>query len=129
MTNLPSGRITGVIREQRGVALKIKGSTSRGYWYVAIIGETINGPFGTETTARRVLSGNKRTHSKTMHLCKVSGIPKNYEDKYPFKNGDAVLFMGEIEQMPGHAVIALKDGRVLSGYDSEWFERIADEDA
>lgn len=40
-----------------------------------------------------------------------------YDDKgYPFKKDEIVLFLGEIEQMPGHCIIANKAGKVLWGY-------------
>jgi SOS-response transcriptional repressor LexA len=48
---------------------------------------------------------------------------------YPFKDGDTVVVLGEIDQMPGHAVIALNDGRVLFGWDIEYFRKLTDEEA
>lgn len=63
------------------------------------------------------------------YLCQVSNIPKGYLESYPFKNGDIVLMLGEIEQMPGHVAIALKDGRVLFGYHAENFRKLSMEEA
>jgi hypothetical protein len=38
----------------------------------------------------------------------VSGLPEGFS--YPFKNGETVLVFGEVENMPGHVVLATKDG-------------------
>jgi hypothetical protein len=56
-------------------------------------------------------------------LCRVD-LPRGYEDHYPFATGDTVLMLGEIEQMPGHVAVALRDGRVLFGYHAEDFCRL-----
>lgn len=51
----------------------------------------------------------------------VFEVEKEYEDLYPFINGEVVLFLGEIIQMPGHCIVAKKDGRVLWGYHTDYF--------
>lgn len=64
-----------------------------------------------------------------MTLAKVQ-FPKVYAEyapMYPFKDGDTVLLLGEIENMPGHVAVALKDGRVLGGFHPELF-RVLSED-
>jgi len=66
---------------------------------------------------------------KCPYLCVVEDLPEGYKDKYPFKEGDTVLMMGEVEQMPGHVVIATKDGKVLFGYHAENFRRLTQEEA
>lgn len=52
--------------------------------------------------------------------------PKGYENHFPWKSGDSLLFLGEISNMPGHCVIADKSGKVYYGYHTENFVR-ADE--
>jgi hypothetical protein len=64
---------------------------------------------------------------KRPYLCEVNALPEGFD--YPFKNGDTVLMLGEIEQMPGHVAIALKDGRVLFGYHEENFRKLTEEEA
>jgi hypothetical protein len=64
------------------------------------------------------------------YLAVVEDLPQPPEQyNYPFKDGDVVVFLGEIEQMPGHAVVASKDGRVLWGYHTENFRKLTDEEA
>lgn len=41
---------------------------------------------------------------------------------FPFHDGETVLFLGEIPNMPGHcAVVTWKDGKVHWGYHTEDF--------
>lgn len=40
---------------------------------------------------------------------------------YPFKEGDHMLFLGEIPNMKGHCAIVTRDGRVLWGYHTDDF--------
>lgn len=56
------------------------------------------------------------------YLAKVTRLPRGYH--YPFKTGDIVLVLGEIEQMPGHMVIALPSGQVIHGYHPENFRKL-----
>jgi len=46
----------------------------------------------------------------------VEGIPEDYKTEFPFKNGDHVLFMGEIENMPGHYVVVDENNNIHWGY-------------
>lgn len=62
-----------------------------------------------------------------MKLCVVEDLPDNAI--YPFRNGDRMLFMGEIEQMPGHCVVATSSGKVIWGYHSEHFRILTDDEA
>jgi len=41
--------------------------------------------------------------------------------KYPFNNGEIVLFLGEVVQMPGHCVVANNAGYVIFGHHTEDF--------
>jgi hypothetical protein len=47
--------------------------------------------------------------------------PKGYENHYPWRNGDHMLFMGEITNMPGHCVIVNKEGKTFWGYHTDNF--------
>lgn len=53
-------------------------------------------------------------------------LPKEWDDKnqYPWKNGDAVLFLGEVMGMRGHGVFVGKDGLVKFGYHTDSFKVI-----
>lgn len=65
---------------------------------------------------------------KPMTLVKAV-LPEGYEDKYPFKNGETFVFLGEINNMPEHCVVVRHDdGKIFSGYHSENFvEKTEDE--
>jgi len=51
----------------------------------------------------------------------VADIPAGYEDRYPFQNGETVLLLGEIENMPGHIAVVTRDGKVHFGYHNDTF--------
>jgi hypothetical protein len=63
------------------------------------------------------------------YLAKVN-IPDEVcaEYSYPFKFGEVILVFGDIAKMPGHCVIAAKDGRVHFGYHTENFTPLTDEE-
>lgn len=42
--------------------------------------------------------------------------PKGYEDKYPWKPQEGVLFLGEIPGMKGHGIFASQHGKIDWGY-------------
>lgn len=44
-----------------------------------------------------------------------------YEDKYPWKNGECLLLLGEIENMPGHVAVCDRSGRIHWGYHDDSF--------
>ena len=55
---------------------------------------------------------------------KVFELPECYQDQdhtYPFKDGEHVLYLGEIENMPGHVTVVTRDGKVHWGYHPENF--------
>jgi len=56
-------------------------------------------------------------------------LAEEYEDQYPFANGDTFIFLGEIIQMPGHCVIAAKNGQVLFGYHTDNFVELTEDEA
>jgi hypothetical protein len=43
---------------------------------------------------------------------------------YPFRNGETVLVIGEIENMPGHLVVLRKDSHIEWGYHAEHFRKL-----
>lgn len=56
-------------------------------------------------------------------------MPEAYHRKYPFVEGDAYVFHGEIMNMPGHCVVSdMKTGQVFSGYHTENFREIAEDE-
>ena len=57
------------------------------------------------------------------YLAKVEGIPDSHAPLYPFKNGDRVAVLGEIEQMPGHAIVAY-DGKVIVRFHIDNFRKL-----
>lgn len=62
---------------------------------------------------------------KKLVLYKVEDLPELPKgQKYPFKNGDTVLMLGEIKHMPGHCVVVTKDGKTHFGYHTENFVKI-----
>ena len=44
-------------------------------------------------------------------------------DGYPWKVGDALLFIGEITNMPGHCVVVDKQGKTYWGYHDDNFRK------
>lgn len=55
-------------------------------------------------------------------------VDKVDEPDYPFKNGDRLLFMGEIENMRGHCIIVDQHGKTFWGYHTDNFRIIPKED-
>ena len=64
---------------------------------------------------------SKKQELKSMNIVKAVKPPKGYENQYPWKEGDAVLFLGEIQNMPGHVAVVTRDGKVHWGYHPESF--------
>ena len=54
--------------------------------------------------------------------------PKGYADRYPWKTGDRLLYMGDVHGMGGHGVYADKNGRIWWGYHTDNFYMEPDED-
>lgn len=56
-------------------------------------------------------------------------VPAEYHNKYPFVPGGVYVFFGDIPNMPGHCVVAdPTTGRVHSGYHTEWFAEVPDDE-
>jgi hypothetical protein len=51
---------------------------------------------------------------------------KRYGNMYPWKQGDVVLVLGEIENMPSHYAVVTTDGKTHFGYHETFF--VYDED-
>jgi hypothetical protein len=50
--------------------------------------------------------------------------PEGYESQYPFGDGDLVVVIGELENMPDHCAIATKDGKVHFPYHIDGFHKM-----
>lgn len=50
------------------------------------------------------------------------------EWKHPFKNGDTVLALGEIDNMPDHFAVVTRDGKIHYGYHDENFREPTDDE-
>ena len=58
----------------------------------------------------------------------VRHIPYPVEKRGPFPRGAALVFLGEIPNMPGHCVVAeVNTGRVHAGYHTERFEEVPED--
>lgn len=56
-------------------------------------------------------------------------LPQEYWKQYPFTEKDVFVVLGEIEQMPGHGVIAnIKTGQIFCGYDLDGFKQLLEEE-
>jgi hypothetical protein len=56
----------------------------------------------------------------------AQGVPPEY--KYPWKDGDYVLILGEIVGMPGHYVFVTEDGKTHFGYHLSYFRELDPDD-
>lgn len=55
--------------------------------------------------------------------------PEGYENNYPFKDKERVLFLGEIVNMPGHGIfVGRKGGIVHWGYHLDYFHEDNEEE-
>jgi len=56
-------------------------------------------------------------------------LPEEHHEFYPFKENQVYIFLGEIAQMPGHCiVIEMKSGKIFSGYHTENFTELTEEE-
>lgn len=53
--------------------------------------------------------------------------PDDAEPDYPFTDGEILLYIGEISNMPGHCAVATRDGKVHYGWHPEMFVPIVEE--
>ena len=71
----------------------------------------------------------KRTPVNTLIQFDFDSMPAEHHSKYPFTRNEILLFLGEVQQMPGHSVVATKDGRVVWGYHTDNFLVIPKDEA
>lgn len=57
-----------------------------------------------------------------------SCLPEGIENQYPFKEGEHLLYLGEIENMLGHGVVINEKGKVFWGFHTEHFIEMGDDD-
>ena len=58
----------------------------------------------------------------------IADLPEDYRDKYPFKHGEQVLLLGEIQNMQGHVAIVTKDGGVRYAFHADTFREPLEEE-
>jgi transcriptional regulator with XRE-family HTH domain len=75
--------------------------------------------------------GANRHHEDPVcgYLAKVD-MPQRVCERfeYPFKEGDTVLVLGDIANMPGHCTLVTKDGRTYFGYHTADFRKLTEEE-
>ena len=70
----------------------------------------------------------KKTPVNTLIRFDFDRLPVERHSQYPFVRNDFLLYLGEVRQMPGHCVVATKDGRVVWGYHTENFVEIPEDE-
>jgi len=80
---------------------------------------------------RRLLKKRMKQALDKPYLCEVVDLwlPASATFRYPFNEGDTVLMLGEVEQMPGHVAVVTKDGKTHFGYHAENFRKLTREEA
>jgi hypothetical protein len=58
----------------------------------------------------------------------IVDLPQGYKDKYPFKDGDYLLCLGEIKNQKGHVAVVNSKGKVYFGYHIENFRLLTNDD-
>lgn len=72
-------------------------------------------------------AGSPRQYSLVRFL--FDQLPAEFHHKYPFSKDGVYVFFGEIPNMPGHCVVAdHSTGRVYSGYHTEQFEELPEDE-
>lgn len=54
--------------------------------------------------------------------------PDGYETVYPWREGEHLLYLGEIANMPGHVAVVDKKGKVQWGYHDDNFRHPTEEE-
>lgn len=75
------------------------------------------------------LTGTLLVAQVVLHLAKVVDFDCCHPDGVPFKDGEVVLILGDIQQMQGHVAVAKRDGGVHWGWDATYFERLSEDEA
>ena len=55
-------------------------------------------------------------------------VPAEYHTQYPFNETHTYLYLGEIQNMPGHCSVANKEGRVYWGYHTDNFIELTEDE-
>lgn len=68
---------------------------------------------------------NKHDKPNTLVVFALPKAYKAYATGYPFEEGDVVLYLGEVENMPSHVIVATKKPPFVTwGYHFELFRVI-----
>lgn len=60
---------------------------------------------------------------------RFDSVAREYHARYPFVDGRAYVFFGQIPNMPGHCVVAdHQTGQLYSGYHTENFVELSDDE-
>jgi hypothetical protein len=70
----------------------------------------------------------RKTLLNTLVRFDFNSMSLEHHSQYPFAKKEVLLFLGELPQMPGHCVVARKDGRIIWGYHTENFIVIPEEE-
>lgn len=58
-----------------------------------------------------------------------SDLPDKYWNEYPFSKYDRFVMLGEVDQMPGHCVVAnIKTGQIHCCYHTENFVELTEDE-
>ena len=55
-------------------------------------------------------------------------LPKKYHSQYPFHPSERMIFLGEIPNMMGHCAVARSDGIISSGWHTDNFVELTDDE-
>jgi hypothetical protein len=81
-----------------------------------------------EREINRPFVANRTALPNTLMRFDFDSVPKEYHHQYPFSPKDTLLFLGEMPQMPGHCVVATKEGKVLWGYHTDNFIELTEDE-
>lgn len=54
--------------------------------------------------------------------------PAGFETSYPWKEGECLLYLGEVVQMPGHCIVVNRKGLVFWGWHTDNFREPREEE-
>jgi hypothetical protein len=57
----------------------------------------------------------------------VNEFPKGYKTGYPFKEGEIMLYLGEVVGMEGHCIVVNSSGKIFWGYHTENFSQFIED--
>ncbi len=74
----------------------------------------------------------RRKELRPMDLVKfdLKNVPEGIRNEYPFRDDESYVYLGDINQMPGHClVVRMENGQVFCGFHTSNFIRILDDEA